>query len=156
MANHGFVTTRKHLTGEKVDADLRVIVNRRFGNDFVVEYIPHWEQGGWKIKPSGDSPWFFEFTLWLAKRGTLEFRHPRSGWAYWAQQTIQDELAILYNGTISDEGVFEKWKVKKIEYPTYESWFKMLNSHLLENYKELYEARLKSEFEFLPEILRKY
>lgn len=141
MANHGFVTTRKTLTPEMVDRDIREIVERRFKNKLEIKYDKVSENSpkkgtydiwaGWEFHlpiPSKNDKrdWYYDFTAWIMSPHKLEFRHPHADWAFWAQSCVlQEELAYRYNGIISDEGVSERWKssperLKK--YATYRKW----------------------------------
>jgi hypothetical protein len=120
MANHGFLTTRKQLTPEQVDRDIKEIIERRLGGIIKVTFDTykdepskdgHW--AGWQFKPKEGTvkEGHFEFGAWLNSRRKMEFRHPHGEWSWWAQMILQQELALKYNGTISDEGVEERWKV---------------------------------------------
>lgn len=138
MANHGFLTTRKQLTPEGVDRDIKEILERRFRGAVTVEFhdsglkeppkkeFAVW--AGWHFKPKEGllkDGYRFEFSAWLNSRRKMEFRHPPSDWAWWAQMIVQDELALKYDGTISDEGVSERWKAtpEKIKkYFHYRDW----------------------------------
>lgn len=143
MANHGYVTTRRHLTPEEVDRDIREIVKRRFKDLIEVRYektapepsthnfrgTDFWNIWAlWAFEPKDEklkktSNYIFE--VWIMNRRKLEFRHPHGDWSWWGQMTVQNELAYKYDGTISDEGVEERWKVdqKKLDkYRHYRDW----------------------------------
>lgn len=145
MANHGFVTTRRILTPEVVDKDIREIVKRRFKDEVEVTLTKHSEKPSkhpfeghefwdiwalWHFEPKSraikeDRRHSFSFETWQMSHRKLEFRHPHGEWAWWAQMTIQNELAYKYDGTISDEGVEERWKVtpeRLKKYYHYRDW----------------------------------
>lgn len=121
MANHGFLTTKKHLKPDIVDADIREIVSRRFNDKLIVKR----DETYWTIEPKDNDDYRFEFSINTVSTRKLEFRHPPSDWAFWAQMVVHNELAVKYDGTISDEGVTEKWKMspeKLKKYFHYRDW----------------------------------
>jgi hypothetical protein len=176
MANHGFVTTRKKLTPEQVDQDIREIVLRRFGGNVEVEYNKcsknppskgshnwwaHWEMKAKARFPKDVPDYMFEFAASIMSPHRLDFRHPHADWAFWAQMAVQEELALKYDGTVSDEGVSERWKVtpKTIEkYQHYRVWVhhRWLNPALKldASTKALREKWVDVELAYTPEPLR--
>lgn len=177
MANHGYVTTRRKLTPEQVDQDIREIVKRRFKGEVEVEYeklsekptkrrSEGWEfwniWASWRFRPKSEELWKKfggEFSTWIMSHRKLEFRHPHGDWAWWAQMILQDELALKYGGTISDEGVSERWKVTPHmirKYRHFKNWvFRRWNQrHNKALPKEKRDAYMKMELDFIPEPLR--
>jgi hypothetical protein len=129
------MTTRKQLTPDKVDRDIKEIVERRLGSIVEVTFETYTKEpvrgdywAGWRFSPKEGTVkegYRFEFGAWLNSRRKMEFRHPHGDWSWWAQMIIQDELALKYDGTISDEGVSERWKVtpdKIKKYFHYRDW----------------------------------
>ena len=113
MSNHGYVTSKRWFKADQIEEDLKEIVSRRFG------FIPI------KRDDNGFAIGFgypYEVEMWVENVHKLEFRNPMPQWCWWIQTVIQNELAIKYNGIISDEGVSEKWKGKANKYPTYDDW----------------------------------
>lgn len=173
MANHGFVTVRRKLTPEMVDRDLREITRRRFLDRVEIDYhrIEKPKKEGmlaaWLITPKGvPAPaYVFDFQMWLSTPRKLEFRHPTGGgqWSWWAQVCVlEEEFAYLYGGTVSDEGIEERWKgsiesVKK--YPTWRSWIEGLYAPgpFRNTPGRIAAGRMmiKEETKWLPEGLRK-
>lgn len=114
MANHSFVTTRKHYNPDKVEQDLKNILVERFSGR-----IPYKRDGShFDI----GFEWPYSLSMWVENRHRLEFRNPRPDWAWWVQSVIHNEFALLYNGWISDEGVKEKWRGEVGKFPTYKSY----------------------------------
>lgn len=126
MANHGYVTTRKHLSVEKVDAAIREIVTKHFGDEITkIEAGPG--EGGdikhsWWIEFCDDE--YRGFSVWLMSQRKLEFRHPLGmGVERWAQHIMVEELALKFEGMISDEGVpGERWAPEVDKIGTFYKW----------------------------------
>lgn len=165
MANHGFVTTRRKLTWEKVDADIREINERRFDNILSIEVEKERKKNAihyYFLAPAGMHE--FGFSIWLVSPHKLEFRHPHSQWGWWAQVLVYtEELAAKYNGTISDEGVEEKWKGDPKKYPTFMSWTRSFHNRpmpkditpeIAEQARKAGEYLTKLEWDRLPKLLK--
>lgn len=114
MANHAFVTTKKWLKADRVEEDLKEILARRFNNK-----IPY-KRDGDTFEIGFRYPW--NFPMWVENVHKLEFRHQPPDWCWWVEIVIANELALKYNGIISDEGVDEKWAGVANKYPKYDDW----------------------------------
>jgi len=114
MANHSFVTTKKWLKADRVEQDLKEILLKRFGNK-----LPYTREGDY-FTVGFEYP--FSVPFWVENVHKLEWRNGGSDWCWWVQCILHNEFALLYNGTISDEGVGEKWKGVVNKYPTYASY----------------------------------
>lgn len=75
-----------------------------------------------------DYPW--TVPLWVENVHKIEFRNGLHNWCWWVQNVIHNELAVLYNGWISDEGVSEKWRGTPNKYPTFDSYLTARHAHL--------------------------
>lgn len=163
MANHGFVTIQERkFTPEMVDRDLRAIVERRFLGEVDIDFKPTKNPmrgdilACWTITPKNvpDPKYIFEFEVWLTNARKLEFRHPHGQWGWWAQVAVlEEEFAYLYGGTVSDEGISERWKgsMEKLKtYPTFRSWIESMYTNL-----KIRRAMVALEMEYLPKSLRK-
>jgi len=80
VANHGYVTTRRKLTPEQVDQDIREIVKRRFKGEVEVEYEKLSEKPtkrrseGWEFWNIWASWRFSSASRWLAARSSAAWR----------------------------------------------------------------------------------
>lgn len=114
MANHGFITTKRQLTVEKLKAALDEINKRRF-------------RGLLELPPDGDSGFVItvkdlvERPIWVASRRKIEIRHSCGGgdFAWWIDAVVLNDLALAFDGVISDEGVGDKWRGVENKYPRY-------------------------------------
>jgi len=124
MANHGFVTTNKWLTQDKVKEDIEEIISRCFKNKIFLVI-----NGDNSFSIGFEYPW--NITCWFENCHKVEFRNPAPDWCWWIMFVIQNELAIKYNGLISDEGTGEeKWKGIPNKYPTFKSYLNGRFSHI--------------------------
>jgi hypothetical protein len=121
MANHGYVSTNRRLTGDKLHGLLQEINRDRFDGKLKITREEH----GWDGKPT------FEVEIadglgrlfWLTSPGKIEHRHgPGGDFFWWVEFTIANELALRLKGTLSDEGVDNKWKGEPGWCPTFRSY----------------------------------
>lgn len=176
MANHGFVTTRRILTPEAVNEDIREIVARRLKDEVTIEFrtlsaLPkktaHEGYESWDIwalwhfepkkSPTIKEPWHYGFEAWQMSHRKLEFRHPHGEWAWWAQMIIQEELAYKYDGTVSDEGVEERWKITPQilrKYQHYRDWVTKRWPRQTVAQKAARAVMARIELMYVPEPLR--
>jgi hypothetical protein len=122
MGNHGFVTTKKWLTGDRLEKDLKEIIEERFQNK-----VPYTREDDY-FEIGFNYPW--KFGCWIENCHKVEFRNPNADWCWWAMAVIQNELALRYNGLISDEGVGEKWKGVANKYPTFRNYIEARLAHM--------------------------
>jgi len=141
MSNHGFVTTyRKILTPDRVDADVREIVERRFRGqlDIACEKLRNPPRKGtygmwawWELHPKGlldtaREGLHYDFEISLRSPYKLEFRHPHSDWGFWAQSCVfEEEFSFRYHGVVTDEGIADRWiatQERLLKYATYRMW----------------------------------
>jgi len=116
MANHCFVTTRKRFKHEAVTADLQEINERRFNGALLIEPYEATESNygnGWMIGVVGCHDWL-NINCWLTTSRKFELRHgPGGDIRWWFEFCIQNDLALKYDGWISDGGVEGRWKGKE-------------------------------------------
>ena len=127
MANHGFVKTRKHMTPEKITLLLETINQAHFKGNLKIEY---YHATGKDLKSAwGPHTWVITYispidhqeyagrVCWLNTRRSFEMRHGGgSDFAWWFDQMVINEVALQFEGMISDDGVGGKWKGKKGHY----------------------------------------
>jgi hypothetical protein len=127
MANHGRVRTRKKLTPAGVSAIIERLNQERFQGRLLIESCKGgWGQYTWEIKvrdEPGEEPTYGSRICWIETPNRFEMRHGGGGrfW-WWLDAVIQNEVALEFNGTLSDDGHDGKWKPEKGKYPTYRSY----------------------------------
>jgi len=100
MSTHCFMKTEKHLMIQEVEQDLKDIIHRKFNDLLKLEcHIVDNEICDWDVR--------FDLThgfpVCLKTNEKLEFTHPDDAWSIWAQNVVEDELAIKYNAKMLDE-----------------------------------------------------
>jgi hypothetical protein len=123
MSNHGYVTTKKHMTTDDINELFEDLNNTIFKGSLVVE------QAGdcWEIKTNHKHSWGSR-QCWLKSKRKFEIRHNASDeFIGWMDVVITNELACKFNGSISDDGVCQKWKGEHGKYPTFKDWVYALN-----------------------------
>jgi hypothetical protein len=126
MANHIFVIPKKMPTAEQVDKDAREICARKFP-----QLTLHFkqEEGSWLLQYKDDP--YIGLIFWISKWGDpktwneksktcsrvlpcIEFRH-RTGWLWWVEYEIREELALRYNAKVVDESNEEEFDAPQTE-----------------------------------------
>jgi len=156
VSNHAFLSVRGRLKAVAViDADLRKIVARRFKGCVQVsscdyDYGPE-NEPMWHVCISGHEN-MCSWNIWVASRRKLETRHSHGDVNSWTQAVVLNELAVLYDGLLSDEGVPDIWKGTARKYPTLGSYMKAMSfsksayaTGILRNLKEEYRKMLPAK-----------
>lgn len=137
MSNHGFVKTRKPITAEKFEELIKDLDNRVFKGHLSPSRYP--DGSGWLIAyRSQGKEWTYRL-FWLATSRTLETRHSHGDMiSWWMCAVIQNEVALQFNGIISDEGIDDKWGGEKGKFDTFQKYKKLQWAHLnRKKFKEL-------------------
>ena len=144
MANHGFISSRKHFKKKDVTLHLHQINQKRFKGLLKIEE----DDDGWSI--SYNDPTIYKkpvgFGMWIRSPRMLEHRH-EFGWAFYLEIVFSHELGTIYNGTLSDECCEEKWKPDPEKYATYKKWLEDRYSHLP---KILASSLIEDEMRLVP------
>lgn len=120
MANHSFITSRKIFKQKQVIKDVEEILAKHVRKNYTIQYegdaifIDVWHD---------DKVYYTAVHMWIANKNKLEFRNRFPGeFGTWIHFLIQNELALKYNGHISDEGVNETWRGEPNKYDTYKAY----------------------------------
>lgn len=124
MGNHSHVSSPRKLDFTTVDKQIAEINERCFQGYFRIERGYWGYEDGWCFHIEDREHPIFGFHITETKR-KIEGGHPRPGlqWCYWAWAVFQNELGVLWNGRIGDEGVGETWAPAKDKYPTLNDYF---------------------------------
>ena len=148
MANHCSVKTKKLMSAKKI-SDLLADLNMRcFKGNLHIEYYKG-ENGSW-----GPDVWDLEYlsigqsfgtrVCWLNSNRSFEIRHGGGGdFIWWVDNVITNEVAVVFNGIISDDGVEEKWPGVPNKYDSFKKY-------LYNMWKHIKEPKLKP---FLDEMM---
>lgn len=113
MANHGYVTSRKHIRKEMVDRALAKINDKFLFGEMKIEYYKP-EAGdtfsthAWNVTfENSDGKEFASRSFWIpyGKPRTFEIRHGGGGdFIWWVDLLIRNAVAAECDGMISDDG----------------------------------------------------
>jgi len=127
MANHGYVTTRKHMKAEVLTEFFNDINSKYLFDEFNVEYSDcRNNPGAW-----GKHVWDFQHkrnekiykVCWLNNPRSFEIRHGGGGnFVWWLDSLITNEVACFYDGNIGDDGYQGKEKGKPGLYQVYKDY----------------------------------
>lgn len=154
MANHGFITSKRNFNKEQVLKDLQEINERRFKGLLTIEDSDWSDRGSWFVGYYYEGYEYPEgFNIWITSPKKLEHRHSRL-WAFYLEIVFVNELALKYNGILSDEGHGDKWKPDVGKYPTFMYWLDTLYGHIKESKPDSYKSMVDLEMEYCPEELK--
>lgn len=150
MANHGWVKTRKVMKPEQISEIIEKLNKDKFKNLLTVDLHKSTPQEpGW-----GEFTWLIDFykesrVCWLNNSRHFEMRHGGgSSLIWWVDSCILNEVALVFNGTIGDEGISDKWKGRENYCPDFKSY-------LLKNIQDLPQEHidriLSEEKKWIPE-----
>jgi hypothetical protein len=153
MSNHGFVKTQEPMPPEKISLLLDELNDSHFKGILSYEYSEHpndtstWGPHIWMIKCGVGL-----IVTWLNDQRSWEVRHGGgSSFARWMESVIINEIAIRFDGTISDEGVEEEWKGEPGKYKTFEEFYEMVLQYVKE--PDVKRALWQQEQKyFVPEV----
>lgn len=123
--NHSFVTTKKNLTADMLQEMLEEIGKERFGGKLKITR----EDGSEYVNVHLGTE-HRVILFWLASKRTIEIRKQCGGIGdigFWLESVFCNELAVMLDGNIGNEGVGEKWKGEKGKYPTLESFVRKIH-----------------------------
>lgn len=142
MANHAYVTTKKKMTPALITEMLNRLNQERFRGILKIEYSDEtgnksaWGPHVWLIK-IGENGEFGSRVCWLNTGRKFEIRHGGGGdFIWWVDISICNEIAVLFNGKISDDGGDGKWDGAPNKYKTWADHFARIHKLALERHKD--------------------
>lgn len=150
MGNIAYVTTKKHVKSYDVFSLLEKINEKRFGGKMV---ITQGAKFAWDISHPDiiDSLWFHRDS---AKK--IACKHPHDPWMRYVFIVYQEELGLLTEGIMSDEGVSERWSPNPNKYPNYKSWISLLYSRTEKMFPAHFENIVREELACAPKGMENY
>lgn len=149
MSSHCFIKTSKYLEANEVEKDLKDIIHRKFSDLLKIETnVIDGEICDWNI--------IFDdvrrFPICLKNPNNLIFEHPDNSWAYWAQLVVENELAVKYNGRVTDEE-YPQQEIKPL-LKRHDS-FRVFLEATIHHSPQWKKALIAIEISYLPEALKK-
>ncbi len=130
MANHGYVKTKKQMSAKRIHEIISQLNDNVFQNllDIVAENLDvaaaRRNRPTWHIRIR-NSPFLIR-QCWLKTSRWFEIRHGAGGqFAWWVDAVITNDVAVAYDGLISDDGVGNKWAGKPGAFRTFRSYSEM-------------------------------
>lgn len=164
MANHCNVITKKTMTPEKISALIDRLNRTLFRDLLKITYtdctgqIGCWGKHVWEIETINSNPKdpvnYGTRVCWLNTSRHFEIRHGGGGnWIWWVDSAICNEVAVEFNGYVSDDSDGEKYPGKKDEYADFDAY--LIRSNLGDKYPEKIKF-IKSKFiqEMIPPEFR--
>jgi hypothetical protein len=153
MANHGYITSRRHFKAEQIEKDLQEINERRFKGYLTIQPDSGCsEKGSWFVSYN-DNLYTTGFNIWIESQRKLEHRHT-SGWGYYVELVFCEELGAKYDATMSDGGISDRWKPCPEKYPTYRAWLDISHEMYMKRDPTGCLEMIGREMEFAPKELR--
>lgn len=153
MANHSLVKiTKRNLRIKEVREVVRETAKTHFTQPLVVGFDDTVIDGPgeWVINveepPENDH---FGFIFWMPTRRTIEFRHPYSDWAFWAQVVFRHVLADKWNGWIYSDDT-DRYRGEPSKYPSYLDWCERITSR--EKNEEMRAFLIQEKMKFAPKF----
>ena len=113
----GWLDTRRPLDPDRVDTDLRTIIQCRLhGLTLVRPALDEWHVF-FPLRP------VFGIEIQVHKRRhRIVFRCGQADWSTWCRHVVRSELGALYDGECGDDGLDRTWTPQPALWPTYESF----------------------------------
>ncbi len=151
MGNICTIKSRKKLKYDQVTADLHEINRRCFKSLLEIQEVL--EFNCWNICFNGN----VGFTIHKSPtyKGRLTLKHGRHWWT-WVDVVVTNELALKYNGSITDEGVSGSWKGEPGKYPNIRSWFEAFAKlgAVPQTTQALIKQMVEMDLSLVPEAIR--
>jgi len=155
MANHGYITSRKHFDAEQIENDLREINERRFKSLLTIEPDSEWKDGkSWFISYK-DKTWEWPegFSIRIVSPQKMMHQH-ECGWALYLGIVFSNELGAKHNATMSDECDDGEWEPHPSKYPTYKDWVEYSWKWCKDRHPLQFKKCVDEQMEYVPEELR--
>lgn len=173
MANHAHVITKKKMTPEKISVLIERMNATIFKNLLEVEYTDctgqtgSWGEHVWQITVKGGEQEykgqtyhrFGERVCWLNTSRHFEIRHGGGGnWIWWVDFAICNEIALEFDGYVSDDSDGEHDKPEKDKYADFDAY--LIRSNIDNSFSDELKAEkmkfIKSKFvqEMIPPEFR--
>lgn len=155
MANHGYVTFKKPVLAASI-SQLLWDLNIKLFRDVLeityseatagdVAYGPH----TWLLVYRTRNIDWVRRVCWLESSTQFTMRHGGgSRLAWWMDTAILNEVAVQFNGTISDDGIDDKWAGEPGKYNEFSDYVNLTMQHCKD--PALRAEILKLEMEMVP------
>jgi len=124
LGNLAYIKTRLPVEFQQLRKDLEEISEKRFNGTLV--FSP-WAVGdGWSITFLGYNR---HISAYLESPHEIHIAHSAGDLLWWIDFVITNDLALKYDGEISDDAVGETWKGEPGKYPTFSNVLDLMYDH---------------------------
>lgn len=152
------------MSPEKISQMLDELNDSHFRGVLGYEYSEHpkedtsvWGPYIWMLRYDGPKYGWFQpgqvlRPTWLNTRRSWEIRHSGGGgnFVWWIDSVVTNEVAVRFDGTISDEGVGNKWKGEPGKYKNFQEFQEMMTRHVKDETTKRWLYQQEQEL-FVPE-----
>lgn len=136
MANHAYVKTKKKMLPEAITALINRLNDTVFKKVLKIECENYrgdshaWGKYVWNVSYDIDGKEADGRIFWLNNSKSFEIRHG-GGWDFiwWIDHVITNEVALIFDGIISDDGGSDDWKGEPNKYSSFEEYWKNIWGH---------------------------
>jgi len=132
MSNHAYVKTKLKMSPEKITSLVEHLNNTIFKNCLKIEHGKGgWGKYTWQVSVLPDEATELnERIFWINDSKHFEIRHGGGGnFIWWIDTIITNEIALKFNGIITDDGHGDKVKPER-KYNSFRKFNKMMSAHL--------------------------
>ena len=148
---HCFLKTLQHLEIIDVETTLKEIIHRRFNDVLTIKQYRHEnELCDWIITFDA----LHNFPIMLKNHERLIFIHPDYNRAKWAQEIVENELALKYEADLTDEE-YPQQDIKPA-LKTHDTFLHYLEDITSHHSKTWQKAIILTELSKLPEALKAF
>jgi hypothetical protein len=164
MANHAYVKTRKFMSPERISQLLDELNTSYFKGMLLFEYSnetdnsSNWGPHTWLIKYNGNDydngkKGDILRVCWLNTQRSWEIRHGGGAdFCWWIDCVITNAIALEFNGTISDDGISDKWKGEEGYCKEFIDYLNRMKKHVEDSPRKT--AFMQFEQDFAPPEFR--
>lgn len=123
MANYAFVTTRRKMDPDRITEIIQDFNIKKLHRNLTIDRTENFWQLTYEELPSFSG--YRTCTLVSPRR--FQMRHNcGSPFMMWVDSFICNEVALEYDGTLSDEGISDRWKGRKGHYSSFKKYYELL------------------------------
>jgi hypothetical protein len=108
MANHAYVKTKKKMTPDLVSQVIENLNQRVFKGLITTTHTKN-EKNLWRSSFYENEIHWLSRVCWLNSPKSFELRHGGTDFEWWWDTVLANEIAVVFDGTIIDDGDGEKW-----------------------------------------------
>lgn len=142
MGNLTFVTTRKKIDPDKITEVLNDMNESYFQNKLIIDFNGD-DKTAWIITYNDN---YVRGCMWNRKK-KISMKHGTGGYFYyWIHCVAMNQLALAFNGKLSDEGIDGSWEPEENYCRTFDAFLDTMYAHIDDEDKKAYLVNLEKEY----------